>query len=118
MKVPSILFSVLVSTACQQVSALSVAPEEFFASRQMACVLAEESLGFLSEEEYGLRMHTILDGFDESERDSILAKAIGYYDGLMFEVAADDYQQVVQRLELFVASNTCVRGYQETAVSL
>ena len=118
MKTRSLLCSLLLVAGSQQASALSVAPEEFFASRQMACVLAEQSLGYLSEEEYGLRTHTILDGFDDSERDSILAKALGYYDGLMFEVAADDDHQVAQRLELFVASRTCVQGYQKTAVSL
>lgn len=118
MNTRSLLSSILLVAACQQASALSVAPEEFFASRQMACVLAEQSLGYLSEEEYGLRTHTILDEFDESERDSILAKALGYYDGLMFEVAAEDHQQVAQRLELFVASKTCVQGYQKAALTL
>ena len=113
-----LLPSVLLVVSCQQAAALSVAPEEFFASRQMACVLAEQSLGYLSEEEYGLRTHTILDGFDDSERDGILAKALGYYDGLMFEVAADDSRQVAHRLERFVASETCVQGYQKTAVRL
>ena len=118
MKIRFLLLFILAGAACQRASALSVAPEEFFASRQMACVLAEETLGYLSEEEYGRKMHTILDGFDESERDNILAKALGYYDGLMFEVAADDRRQVEQRLELFAASKTCVQGYQKTAVTL
>lgn len=93
--------------ACQQSVALSLAADEFQASRQLACVLAEESLGYLSQEEYGARTHTVLDGFDETERDTILAKALGYYDGLMFSIEDDDAQQVSQRLETFVASASC-----------
>ena len=60
-----------------------------------------------SEEQYGERTHTVLDGFDEAERDNILAKALGYYDGLMFAVAADDPEQVNDRLETFVSSSSC-----------
>ncbi|MAT93475.1 MAG: hypothetical protein CME59_12820 [Halioglobus sp.] len=98
-------------------SALSLAPEEFAASRQMACVLARQSLGQLSDEEYGAMTHSLLDGFDEQERDSILAKALGYYDGLMFEV--DDSNDAVNlRLQDFLASNTCGSDYRSVTVSL
>ena len=93
-----------------QVSALSLAPEEFTASRAMACVLAEQSLGQLSEDEYGARTHTVLDGFDEQERNNILAKALGYVDGLMFAVQQDDPGQVNTRLADFIASPTCDHG--------
>ena len=90
--------------ACHQASALSLAPEEFLASRQLACVLAEQSLGYLSEVEYGEKTHTVLDGFDATERDNILAKALGYYDGLMFSI---DAEGVNERLETFVDSPSC-----------
>ena len=70
-------------------------------------MLAEQSLGYLSEDEYGERAHSVLDGFEESERDNILAKALGYYDGLMFAIPAGDTQQVSERLESFVASASC-----------
>ncbi len=100
-------------------AALSLAPEEFTASRQLACVLAEQSLGYLTEVEYGSRTHEVLDGFDDGERDNILAKAIGYVDGLMFDVAAEDALQVNYRLEEFVASQTCVsEGYQNATLRL
>jgi len=106
--------------ACQHAGALSLAPEEFQASRKLACVLAEQSLGYLSEEEYGLRTHALLDGFDESERDNVLAKALGYYDGLMFAVEADDARQVNERLETFVASASCDHddGFANVKVTL
>ena len=112
--VPAIVALLLAS----QASALSMAPEEFHASRQLACVLAQQSLGYLDEKEYGVRMHTVLDGFDGSERDNILAKALGYYDGLMFDVDPDSEAQVERRLEDFVASNPCRNLVSATAVSL
>ncbi|MEZ5567546.1 MAG: hypothetical protein R3E54_04250 [Halioglobus sp.] len=106
----------LACTAGQAV-ALSMAPEEFVASRQLACVLAMESLGQLSEEEYGNRTHSVLDGFDESEQGNILAKALGYYDGLMFEVP-DDVTAVNSRLENFIASGTCSNDYRQVTLTL
>ena len=81
-----------------QGAALSLAPEEFTASRKLACVLAQQSLGQLSEEEYGNRAHTLLDDFDEDERDNILAQAIGYYGGLMFSTADRDAAQAELKL--------------------
>ncbi len=99
-------------------SALTLAPEEFHASRQLACVLAQQSLGQLSEEEYGARTHDVLDGFDATERDHILAKALGYYDGLMFAVKADDAEQVNLRLATFVESESCRSNGMRRVVSL
>lgn len=103
---------------CGPVSALSMAPEEFLASRQMACVLAEQSLGNLSEEEYGSRTHNVLDGFEGDERSTILAKALGYYDGLMFDISENDVGQINRRLELFIGSNACQGSYQDVVFQL
>ncbi|MEE4145648.1 MAG: hypothetical protein V2I26_12660 [Halieaceae bacterium] len=102
-----IFTALLLGVFCQQAAALSLAPEEFQASRQLACVLAEQSLGYLDERQYGEKAHTVLDGFDEAERDNILAKALGYHDGLMFSIEPDDAEQVSERLETFVASASC-----------
>jgi hypothetical protein len=109
----------LSSLAAQTASGLSLAPEEFSASRQLACVLAEQSLGYLSEKEYGARTHTVLDGFDELERDTILSKALGYVDGLMFSLDASNSAQVNSRLEDFVQSDACqADAYYRVTVSL
>ena len=118
MNVRSVALLVVFGLICQQASALSLAPEEFQASRQLACVLAEQSLGYLSEDDYGEKTHSVLDGFDQSERDNILAKALGYYDGLMFSIAPDDEQQVTERLETFVASASCKDGDGYTNASV
>jgi len=102
-----------------QAAALSLAPEEFSASRQLACVLAQQSLGYLSEKEYGDRTHTVLDGFDEAERDNILSKALGYVDGLMFAIADDNTEQVNLRLQSFVESQSCAQNdYYRVTVAL
>ena len=95
-----------------------MAPEEFQASRQMACVLAEQSLGQLSEEEYGDRTHNALDGFAGEERTNILAKALGYYDGLMFDIAEKDLHQINRRLEMFVSSDACQKDRREMLVHI
>jgi hypothetical protein len=98
---------------------LSMAADEFHASRQMACVLAQESLGRLSEQEYGEKTHSLLDGYDEEERSMILAKALGYYDGLMFSLPDDDREQIRLRLMDFVDSSTCSdSGYQKVTFEL
>ncbi len=110
------IFSLL--AYAMQSPALSLAPEEFKASRQMACVLAQQELGQLSEDEYGERAHTVLDGFDEAERDNILAQAVGYYGGLMFSKGGDDSEQVSVKLEDFVSSSTCSRDYRKVTLSL
>ena len=107
------------SLAAPAALGLALAPEEFTASRQLACVLAEQSLGYLSEKEYGARTHTVLDDFDELERDNILSKALGYVDGLMFSVDASDAAQVDGRLEDFVQSNACrADAYYRVTVNL
>ena len=116
MKAKVTIVAVCFGVVSQLATALSLAPEEFVASRQLACVLAEQSLGYLSETQYGEKTHTLLDGFDDSERDNVLAKALGYYDGLMFSV---EPEQVNERLETFVASASCNdSGFRHVNVTL
>lgn len=98
--------------------ALSFAAEEFQASRKLACVLVQQSLGQLSEEEYGERAHTVLDGFDEAERDNILAQAVGYYGGLVFSSVSEDTTGVSTKLEEFLSSSNCVEGYSKVTLRL
>jgi hypothetical protein len=108
----------LIALATQSM-ALSLAPEEFNASRKMACVLAQQSLGQLSEDEYGEKANTLLDGFDDTERDNILAQAVGYYGGLMFSAQNNtDAKAMTLRLEDFVSSRTCSDGYSEVTLQL
>jgi hypothetical protein len=105
-------------SAAGQVSALSLAPEEFDASRKMACMLAQQTLGRLSDDEYGAKAHSLLDRFEENERDNILAQAVGYYGGVMFSRNEQDERETTLRLEDFVTSSTCVDGYQNVTLRL
>lgn len=111
------VFPLLAAYAIQS-TALSLAPEEFDASRKMACMLAQQSLGQISEDQYGERVHTILDGFDEAERDNILAQAVGYFGGLLFSKTADTAEKSTVRLEQFVSSSTCSSDYRKVTLSL
>ena len=101
-----------------QSMALSLAPEEFKASRKMACVLAQQSLGQLSEDEYGEKANTLLDGFDETERNNILAQAVGYYGGLVYTSERPNAEKMHIRLEDFLASSTCSQDYRQVNLSL
>ncbi|NND68345.1 MAG: hypothetical protein HKN19_12230 [Halioglobus sp.] len=101
-----------------QVNALSLAAQEFKASRLMACAMAQEALGQLSEDEYGEQALNVLDGFEDSERNNIIAKAIGYYDGLMFSIDESDRGAHDLRLRDFVASGTCSGDARRMTVSL
>jgi hypothetical protein len=112
------LFLVPLLAYATQGAALSLAPEQFTASRKLACVLAQQSLGQLSEEEYGNRAHTLLDGFDNEERDAILAQAVGYYSGVMFSTTDTDTRQMTLKLQDFVSSNTCSAGYSKVTLQL
>ncbi len=92
----------------QNVSALAMGSADFAAARQLTCVLAQESLGYLDADEYAEQTEAVLGGFDQAESDVIYAKAIGYYDGLMFGVAASDQRGVNARLKEFVSSQACL----------
>ena len=102
-----------------QVLSLSLDAKEFDASRKMACVLAQQSLGRLTDDEYGEMTHSLLDGFGEDERDNILAQAVGYYGGLTFTIdGAEDEDFVNLKLEDFVASSTCAGGFRKVIFKL
>ncbi len=105
-------------TVSLQVGALSLAAQEFKASRLMACAMAQQALGQLSEEEYGAQALSVLDGFEDQERDNIIAKAIGYYDGLMFAIDESDRRAHDLRLRDFVASGSCSSDARRFTVSL
>ena len=111
--------ALLASLSSPAAMALSLAPEEFAASRQLACVLAEQSLGYLTETEYGTRTHDLLDDFEESERDIILSKALGYVDGLTFALDQTGEETANRRLEDYVRSSSCQpEGYRKVTLSL
>ena len=111
----------LLSLALHSIQAfsLSLGAQEFEASRKMACVLAQQSLGRLSDDEYGEMTHSLLDRFDEEERDNILAQAVGYYSGLNFFAEDAENQELVNlKLEDFIASSACRKSSQDYVQTL
>ena len=118
MKAPARSCSLLLALIAGPALALSLGTEEIETSRKMACVLAQQSLGQLSEQEYGALTHSLLDGFDETERDNILAQAVGYYGGLTFSANDARTDQVNLKLEAFIASSTCSEGFGKVTLEL
>lgn len=89
--------------------ALSLGPKEFAAARTVACVMAQDSLGFLSEDEFNSLVDEALSDFDREEGSLVYAKAVGYFDGLMFGIAESDQRLIQDRLRQFNASRACTR---------
>jgi hypothetical protein len=89
--------------------ALALGPDEFAASRQLTCVLAQDSLGYLSESQYDEMVGDVLDSYDDVDGDVIYAKALGYFDGLMFGISERDQSQINVRLQSFVESQACTQ---------
>jgi hypothetical protein len=119
-----ILHSVVLATGLLGTSlsagALELGAEDFVAAREMTCVLAQESLGYLSEDEYAAMADTVLEDYDQGQADVIYAQALGYFDGLMFGLPESDERQVGARLQEFVASAACTRltGFEGVSLSL
>jgi hypothetical protein len=97
---------------------LELGPEDFLAARHMTCVLAQESLGYLSEDEFAEAAESIMTGYDQAEGDVIYAKALGYFDGLMFGLPANDDREISDRLQEFLGSKACTRLTRAEKISL
>ena len=104
--------------AINSASALELGAEDFAAARDMTCVLAQESLGYLSEDEYTEMAESVLADYTQEGGDIIYAQALGSFDGLMFGLASDDSRQVNARLQEYVASAACTRYTGTEGVSL
>lgn len=100
------LLSLLLSSSVQ---ALALGPKEFAAARSVACIMAQDSLGYLSEDDYTDLIDQVLSEFDGEASDVVYAKAVGYFDGLMFGIPESDRRLVQERLREFNASRACTR---------
>jgi len=115
-----LLFALLGMLASAGSSALELAPEDFLAARSMTCVLAQESLGYLSEEEYAEMAEAVLADYDQAEGDIIYAQALGYFDGLMFGLVESDDGEINARLQDYISSAACraFTGFSGASFSL
>ncbi|MEE4192738.1 MAG: hypothetical protein V2I66_14250 [Halieaceae bacterium] len=115
-----IAFSLITALATLPVvaNALELGAEDFVAAREMTCVLAQDSLGYLSADEYAEMAEAILADYDQTQTDVIYAQALGYFDGLMFGLPESDEREISARLQSFVASGACTRFTGLEGVSL
>lgn len=120
MKNTVLIATCLLAGISLKAQALALGPAEFVASRNLACVLAQESLGYLLEDEYAAMTSELLDGYNQEESDVIYAKALGYYDGLMFDLPTGDEDSISDRLQQFVQSQACTAytGYEGVKFTL
>lgn len=87
--------------------ALELGSEDFLAARAMTCVLAQESLGYLNDEDFADLAESIMEGYDQAQGDVVYAQALGYFDGLMFGLPAGDQRAVNTRLQEYISSGSC-----------
>lgn len=99
-------------------NALELGAEDFAAARDMTCVLAQESLGYLSEDEFASMAEAVLENYSQEFGDVIYAQALGYFDGLMFGLPANNDREINIRLREFLTSAACTRFTSAEGVSL
>ena len=101
------ILTVLLLVATSHAFALALGPDDFAAAKRLTCVLAQDTLGYLTEDDYGDLTDEVLDDYDAAEGDVIYAKALGFYSGLMFGIPERDKAGVESRLLGFVSSQAC-----------
>jgi hypothetical protein len=101
------LLATLVALLPLRAAALSLGSAELKAASALGCVLADDALGYLTEDEFNRRFDTVVEGFDDAAVDVIYAKALGYIDGLLFGVGAGDASRAMHRLEDLSSSDAC-----------
>lgn len=102
----SLLLSLMLASGAQ---ALALGPKEFAAAKNVACVMAQDSLGYLSEDDFNDLIDQALSGFEGDAGEVIYAKAVGYFDGLMFGIPESDQDLVQARLRQFNTSRVCTQ---------
>jgi hypothetical protein len=86
--------------------ALTLSPAHLEAAQRLGCVLADDALGALSEDQFNQRFDSAVEGFSEGAVDIIYAKALGTIDGLLFG-ATSQGGEASRRLREFRRSQRC-----------
>ena len=87
--------------------ALTLSPAHLAAAQRLGCVLADDALGTLSEDQFNRRFDSAVEGFSEGAVDIIYAKALGTIDGLLFG-ASSQGGEASSRLREFRTSQRCL----------
>ncbi|WP_439100883.1 hypothetical protein [Congregibacter sp.] len=113
MKFRSAFFTSLVAVVVSLPSqALTLSSVELSAAQHLGCVLADDALGYLNEDQFNTRFDEAVGDLSDAQVDVIYAKALGYIDGLLFGVSSGDMDIANRRLESFSNSETCAYGAQ------
>lgn len=95
--------SAVLTSAAQ---ALTLSPAHLAAAQRLGCVLADDALGALSEDQFNRRFDSAVEGFSEGAVDIIYAKALGTIDGLLFGISSQG-GEASRRLREFRHSQRC-----------
>ncbi len=102
-----IVATTMLLSASLPVQALTLSSSELAAAEQLGCVLADDALGYLNEDQFNNRFDDVVDAFSDEQVDVIYAKALGYIDGLLFGVPNGQGQLAARRLESYSNSERC-----------
>ena len=97
-------------SAASFANALALGTAELSASKSLGCVLAEDALGYLDEDQFTRRFDLAVNGFSDDRVDVIYAKALGYIDGLLYGLSSSDSTEAMSRLQDFSTSQACSRA--------
>lgn len=95
-----------------QAQALTLSSVELDAAAQLGCVLADDALGYLNEDQFNDRFDEVVGDLSEAQVDVIYAKALGYIDGLLFGLSSGSSDIANGRLESYSNSGRCAYGAQ------
>lgn len=105
----------VLAVSAMPTSALSLGAAELLASKQLGCVLAEDALGHLSENQFNERFDDVVEGFSAPQTDVIYAQALGYIDGLLFGLDGAATVEAESRLRSYANSEYCAAGVSPVA---
>lgn len=104
------LAGVLIALLATSAQALTLSSAHLAAAERLGCVLADDALGYLDEEQFNSRFDDAVAGFGDEAVDVIYAKALGYIDGLLFGVPDGASTEASRRLEAYSSSGRCAVG--------
>ena len=105
----------LIALAATQVQALTLSSNELDAAQRLGCVLADDALGYLNEDQFNNRFDAAVGDLSDEQVDVIYAKALGYIDGLLFGVSSGDQHEATGRLLSYSNSGSCDFGVSKVS---
>ncbi|WOJ95633.1 hypothetical protein R0137_10245 [Congregibacter brevis] len=108
----ALLLSLVMGVFSLPTQALTLSSVELNAAAHLGCVLADDALGYLTEDQFNSRFDEAVGDLSEAQVDVIYAKALGYIDGLLFGLSSGEMDIANSRLESYSNSDACAYGVQ------